>query len=275
MRNSNLLAAKINKNDKFFTQLVDIEKELSHYTDQFKGKVIYCNCDTEESNFVKYFRNNKTIKKLLYSSNDFRDNIELLKQADIVVTNPPFSLFREYIAQLMEHKKKFLVIGNMNAIICKEIFPLIKDDKLWWGYNCVRHFGIPNGKIVEGARSFWYTNLSHKNRNEKFILTKTYKGNKSDYPKYDNYDAIEVSKAINIPKDFTGIMGVPITFLDKYNPNQFKIIWQASGNTRASTDSKILDRLGYKPHDKDRGGCGIINNDKRVYSRLLIKHRKN
>lgn len=162
-----------------------------------------------------------------------------MDEADIVVTNPPFSLFREYVAILMEHKKKFLIIGNQNAITYKEIFPLIKDGKCWWGASdCVRWFGIPDWvdmkyklnqygeRIAEGARSRWWTNLDHKKRHEKLVLQKTY--NQNDYPKYDHINAIEVEKVAEIPMDYDGIMGVPITFLDKYNPSQFEIIWCSS-----------------------------------------------
>ena len=178
----------------------------------------------------------------LKEDGDFRSQecIELLKQADIVVTNPPFSLFREYIAQLVEHDKKFLVIGNMNAITYKEIFPLIKDAKLWLGPSITsgdRKFGVPdhyplnaatsgideNGQRfvrVKGVR--WFTNLDHRKRHEDLILYKKY--SPDEYPKYDNYDAINVNKTDHIPVDYAGEMGVPITFLDKYNPEQFEII---------------------------------------------------
>ena len=130
MSNKNLHKAKRNKNDEFYTQLPDIEKELGHYKKHFKNKIIYCNCDTKDSNFVKYFQDNfeaLELKELLYTHNDFRDNIALLKKADIVVTNPPFSLFRQYLAQLIEYKKKFLIIGSLNAVTYKEVFPLIKN----------------------------------------------------------------------------------------------------------------------------------------------------
>lgn len=160
----------------------------------------------------------------LKGDGDFRSQecIELLKQADIVVTNPPFSLFREYVAQLIEYNKKFLIIGNVNAITYKEIFPLIKNNQLWLGYNCTRHFLQPDGSLFETARTFWYTNLDHNKRHEKLILYKNY--SPEEYPHYDNYNAIEVSKTAEIPQDWDGVMGVPITFLDKYNPEQFEIV---------------------------------------------------
>lgn len=164
------------------------------------------------------------ILSYLDGDGDFRSDecVELLKQADVVITNPPFSLFREYIAQLIEYDKKFLVIGNVNATNYKEMFKLIMGNKLWLGYNCVRWFNTPQFGLKEGARSFWYTNLDIPKRHEEFTLFKRYKS--EEYPKYDNYDAIEVSKAVNIPYDYDGVMGVPVTFLDKFNPDQFEIL---------------------------------------------------
>ena len=172
----------------------------------------------------------------LKGNGDFRSEecIELLKEADIVVTNPPFSLFREYIATLVQYNKKFLVIGNQNAITYKEIFPLIKENKLWTGNNMVKTFRVPqvtnkncevlpNGEIIAKFGSIcWFTNLDIKKRHEEIILYKKY--NEEEFPKYDNYDAIEVSKVCEIPKDYDGIMGVPITFLYRYNPSQFEIV---------------------------------------------------
>ena len=172
----------------------------------------------------------------LKGNGDFRSEecIELLKEADIVVTNPPFSLFREYISTLVQYDKKFLVIGNQNAITYKEIFPLIKENKLWTGNNMVKIFRVPqvtnkncevlpNGDIIAKFGSIcWFTNLDIKKRHEEIILYKKY--NEEEFPKYDNYDAIEVSKVCEIPKDYDGIMGVPITFLYRYNPSQFEIV---------------------------------------------------
>ena len=167
----------------------------------------------------------------LKGDGDFRSNesIELLKQADIVVTNPPFSLFREYVDQLVKYDKKFLILGNINAISYKESFKLIKEDKMWLGYNCARHFKIPDGSLFEAARSYWYTNLDIAKRHEDIILYKKYIGNESEYPRYDNYDAIEIDQAKNIPIDYDGVMGVPITFMDKYNPEQFELLGMTSG----------------------------------------------
>ena len=283
--NKNLHKAKTAKNDEFYTLREDIDKELQYYESHFAGKVVYCNCDTEESNFYKYFVDNYDrlglagLLRMNYDSKtgdgDFRgeESIELLKQADIVVTNPPFSLFREYIAQLMEYEKKFIIVGNKNAIINKEIFPLVKDNKIWFGYTGPNEFALPGGKLTKKVNGLcrWFTNLKHKKRNEDLILYKKY--TKKDYPKYDNYDAIEVSKVKDIPVDYDGAMGVPVTFLDKYNPTQFEIVWQAAGNTRACAPEDILKRLGYKQHKEDRGGVPVING-KRKYTRILIKKRK-
>ncbi|WP_202973118.1 adenine-specific methyltransferase EcoRI family protein [Capnocytophaga canimorsus] len=178
----------------------------------------------------------------LKGDGDFRskESIELLKQADIVVTNPPFSLFREYVAQLIEYDKKFLIIGSQNAITYKEIFPLIARNKMWLGYRSGdMKFKVPEYYEERATRFWideegqkwrslgntcWFTNLDHNKRHEELILYKTYTGNEEDYPKYDNYDAINVNKVADIPMDYDGVMGVPITFLDKYNPDQFEIV---------------------------------------------------
>jgi hypothetical protein len=296
MPSKHLHKAKKNKNDEFYTQLSDIEKELKHYKNHFRGKVVYCNCDDPRvSGFFHYFSynfENLGLKKLisscyknqsmdLFSQNDseqaiyleydgdenknhvpdtdeiginsfkgdgdFRskESIELLKQADIIVTNPPFSLFREYIAQLIEYKKEFLIIGNLNAMKYGEIYPYFQSNQIWFGATMFNggaaHFiGSPDlydpekmsnpknayikdGKLywrVNGVR--WFTNLEHNKRHEELVLYSTY--NPENYPRYDNYNAIEVSKVVEIPRDYSGVMGVPISFLDKYNPNQFEII---------------------------------------------------
>jgi hypothetical protein len=229
MKNSNLHKAKQAKNNEFYTQLPDIEKELVNYKDHFKDKVIYCNCDSEESNFVKYFKANRDTlkyKRLIYTGigngGKFEDNIDLLKECDIVVTNPPFSNFREFISLMMEYDKKFLVIGSMNAITYKEIFKHIKNNKLWLGLSSPKEFRQPDNTIKKFGNICWFTNLEHNKRNEKLILYKEY--NENDYPKYDNYDAINVDNVKDIPKDYYKTIGVPITFLDKYNPKQFEIL---------------------------------------------------
>lgn len=320
--NKNLSKAKKEKNDEFYTQLTDIEKEMKHYKEHFKGKVVYCNCDDPRvSNFFHYFSYNFEslgLKKLIatcyksesieeYSTNDseqavclvyegdkdgnripdveeigvitlkgdgdFRskESIALSKEADIVVTNPPFSLFREYVSQLMKYEKKFLIVGNHNAVTNKDMFPYIQENKMWLGQSPrSMNFKIPGGEL-KSVNACWFTNLETKNRYEDLILYEKYCPDK--YPKYDNYNAIEVSKTKEIPKDYEGIMGVPITFLDKYNPDQFEILWQSSGNTRASTPSDILEKIGYTPHKEDRGGCAVLSG-KRKYSRILIKNKK-
>lgn len=187
---------------------------------------------------VKYLlQNDKNTLSILQENGDFRSKecIELLKQADIIVTNPPFSLFREYVAQLVEYKKSFLIIGNQNAITYKEIFPYLKDNKIWLGYHsggqsfCVPDLFEKNNTYIKDGIKYakfgnicWFTNLDIKKRHEELILYKYY--NAEEYPKYDNYDAINVDKMANIPCDYYGCMGVPITFLDKYNPKQFEII---------------------------------------------------
>lgn len=352
--NSRLTNAKKGKNDEFYTQLTDIEKELRYYRKHFKGKTILCNCDDPfESNFFKYFVlnfNKLGLKKLiatcyatssisnkelslskvlgndetkegrpykavvtkiydatgdggidmldvaelfkigenelteLKEDGDFRSEecLELLKEVDIVVTNPPFSLFREYVATLVEYDKKFIIIGNVNAITYKEIFPLIIDNKLWLGSNmnsgCQKFF-VPDyyplkaascGIDKDGRRFIkvngirWYTNLDIKKRHEDLILIKRY--NEDDYPKYDNYDAIEVSRVKNIPYDYEGIMGVPITFLDKYNPDQFEIL----GIDFQIKDGLLNDIIKCGWNGKlDRGYV----NGKRKYSRILVKNK--
>lgn len=239
---------------------------------------------------VRYLlQNDKNVISTL-KTGDFRDSecIELLKQTDIVVTNPPFSLFREYIGQLIDYEKKFLIIGNVNAITYKEVFPLIKENKVWLGPSITsgdRKFNVPDdyplnasscgvdddGKRyirVKGVR--WFTNLDHYKRHEELDLVCHY--SPEEYPTYYNYDGIEIGKTADIPYDFEGIMGVPITFLDKYNPEQFEIIWQACGNTRASAPNEILEILNYTPHPEDRGGCGVVKG-KRQYARILIRNK--
>ena len=330
MANKNLNAAKEAKKDEFYTQLADIENELKHYRQHFRGKVILCNCDDPyESNFFKYFANNfnafglkkliatcyngspitgqelplfaideegnekkvaykveitevadvngdgrvdladvryliqndKNVLSTLKENGDFRSRecIELLKEADIVVTNPPFSLFREYVAQLMKYEKNFIIIGNMNAITYKEIFPLIKNNLIWLGPSITsgdRKFWVPDNYelraagcgIDETGRKFirvkgvrWFTNLDHKKRHEQLILYRPY--TPEEYPIYDNYDAINVNATNDIPVDYDGVMGVPITFLDKYNPEQFEIVRFRKGN-----DDKDLSINGKCPY---------------------------
>ena len=271
-KNGNLHAAKKAKNDEFYTQLTDIEKELQHYNDFFNGKAVYCNCDHQtESNFPRYFlehfeelglerltatcymsgglgwkgekiKGGEYTVEQLDGDGDFRSDecVGLLKQADVVVTNPPFSLFREYVKQLMEYNKKFLIIGNQNAITYKEIFPYIKNNQLWLGTtnNNGMYYLVPKDyeysasykfqKVINGQQVCrvpsvcWFTNIENPRRNTPLDLYRKY--NEKDFPKYDNYDAIEVSKVTEIPEDYNGVMGVPITFLYKYCPDQFTLL---------------------------------------------------
>lgn len=271
VKNANLHKAKNAKNDEFYTQLTDVAKELMHYKKHFKDKIVFCNCDDPTwSAFWKYFHLNFAelgLKKListhydreeatykmeytggddndievgvktpLEGNGDFRNQecLDLLDECDIVVTNPPFSLFREYVAVLMEHEKKFLIIGNKNAITYKEFFPLLKDDEVWIGCNSPAEFSTPDGmtKKLNGLTR-WFTNLDVAKRHEKLILWKNY--TPEEYPKYDNYDAINVNKVSEIPCDYDGVMGVPVTFMDKYNPEQFEIVGllQSSTNEQA------------------------------------------
>ena len=331
MANSNLVlhAANRNKRDEFYTQLSDIENELRHYKEHFKGKTVLCNCDDPRvSNFFKYFTLNfealglkkviatcyKNCEPDLFSTNvsdhsvyityegdkngnkipdpsemdvlplegdgDFRSQecISLLKEADIVCTNPPFSLFREYVAQLMEYNKKFLIIGNQNAITYKEIFPLIRSNRMWLGYGFkggAAHFyseyedtasaGEHKEGMIRVSGVVWFTNLETTKRQEPLILYRTY--NPIDYPHYDNYDAIEVSKTADIPMDYDGVMGVPITFMDKYCPGQFEIVGRADANI-ANEDNEY-----YIPGFKDKGGTPMIKGEW-IYKRILIRKKQ-
>ena len=264
-KNVNLHKAKKAKNDEFYTRLEDIEAELSHYPIScFRDKVIYCPCDVgvegldiPKSNFIKYFEDNKDrlgYKKLIHTSLqegfDYRSEYcqKLFKEADVVVTNPPFSLFRDFVACLEQHNLKYIIMGNKNALTFKDIFPLIIDNKLWLGHSKMgtrRYFTVPNdyvenllatkdksnfkeinGKLCFHAPNCWFTNLDHIKRHESLLLVKKY--DPALYPRYDNYDAINVDKVSDIPYDYDGVMGVPITFLDKYNPGQFEILGSQS-----------------------------------------------
>jgi len=299
-KNQNLNKANKAKNDEFYTQISDIEKELGHYKQHFKWKTIFCNCDDpEESNFFRYFALNFQhlwLKKLISThfetekssykleitkwldlNNDFKidfkdvvkihlkqnwdfrspECIEILKESDIVITNPPFSLFREYISQLMEYNKKFLIVWNDNAITYKWIFNLIKENKVWLGYWKVKEFKQPNWNIQKFWNVGWYTNLETTKRNEELILYKNY--NENEYKIYDNYDAIEVSKVKDIPIDYSWIMWVPITFLNNYNPNQFELLWS---NRDVEQDCNLVYwRSSYI-------------NWKETFKRLFIKNKK-
>ena len=280
---NHLHSAKKNKNDEFYTRKEDIEKELKHYKKHLKGKVIYCNCDDPEwSEFFLYFKRNfdhlglkKVIsthyekdkksyfleigsggyvkRGVLKSNGDFRspECIEFLKEADIVITNPPFSLFREYIAQLMEYKKKFLIVGNINATTYETLKDYFKENKVWFGYSGrLSGFKVEKlneNKIIKILGVVWWTNMEHSKRNEKLHLWNKYDPEKM--VKYDNYEAINVNKTVEIPDDYFDPIGVPITFLEKHNPEQFEIleIW---------------------------GGNRMKINNKTLFSRIIIKRRR-
>lgn len=336
--NRSFSAAKASKQDEFYTQLSDIEKELKHYKPHFKGKTVYCNCDDPRiSNFFHYFSYNfrqlglkkviatcyKNQQRDLFSQNnsehaiyleyggggkknapvpdpedigikhlkedgDFRsaESVALLKKADIVVTNPPFSLFREYVAQLVEHDKKFVIVGNQNAISYKEIFNLIIENKVWLGTKSGdMAFRVPDYYEARETRYWvdeqgqkwrslgnacWFTNLDIARRHEEMILYKQYRP--EDYPTYANYDAIEVSKASDIPADYDGPMGVPVTFLDKYNPDQFSIL--GSSRTLGKPMAEVAEKGTYS-----QGGPRFYLPDgrggyRRLYDRIVIQHKK-
>ena len=347
--NKNLHQAKNAKKDEFYTQLADIENELKHYKDHFRGKTVFCNCDDPRvSNFFHYFSHrfeSLGLKKLittcyknqnmdLFSTHenekavmleyngdkngdktpnaeeigiielegdgDFRsaESIELLKQADIVVTNPPFSLFREYLDQLMEYDKKFIILGNMNAITYRDVFKYIKDDRLWLGPSITsgdREFQVPEDyemkasgqRIDESGKKFirvkgvrWFTNLDHSKRHEELDLFKEY--TPEEYPKYYNFNAINIDKTKEIPCDYAGAMGVPITFLDKYNPDQFEILGLGISNSGIEAGVKPYEPE-HKKYRKEVQKRGAVDGDlyfvkngvvEVPYARILIKNKK-
>lgn len=338
-RNHDFQDAKQAKKDEFYTQLADIEKEMSNYHSHFEGKVVYLNCDDPRvSNFFSYFAthfeelglkrliatcykssdpnnfsrvNSHEAVKLEYDGarsghgapgvdeigvtplegdGDFRsaESVELLKQADIVVTNPPFSLFREYVAQLIEYDKQFIILGNMNALTYKEIFPLFQNDQMWYGPSIRsgdREFGVPDdypltaagtrvdehGKKyvrVKGVR--WFTNLDYPGRYRDLELTEVYRP--SAYPRYANFDAIEVGKTAQIPADYEGLMGVPITFIDKYNPDQFEIV--GSSRSMGQRMSEVAAKGTYQ-----EGGPRFYlplgrNGYRRMYDRIVVRNKR-
>lgn len=312
--NRKLQQAKVSRNDEFYTQLEDIEKELAFYEGLFRDKTVFCNCDNPSlSAFWKYFhmnfeqlglkkltathyeKENKSYKMeyaggldmniktgsrtVLLGDGSFQspECLKLLNEADIVVTNPPFSLFREYIKTLVEYEKKFLILGNMNAVTYKEIFPLIRDNRIWYGasiHSGDREFEIPPGydeispsyRVDEQGRRYvrvngvrWFTNLNYARRHEMLDLKKVYKP--ADYPKYDNYDAVNVNKTADIPADYDGAMGVPISFLDKYCPDQFDIL----GLSSSSRENTGPCHLG--------GSTRAFIQGKPIYARIFIRKR--
>jgi hypothetical protein len=259
------------------------------FSQNLDEQAVYCIYEGTDRADDKYTDYDTFIKQnewgVLKGDGDFRspECIELLKQADIVCTNPPFSLFREYVAQLIEYEKKFIIIGNINAATYKEIFALFKGNKIWLGqsiHSGDREFGVPDSypldaagfRVGEDGKKYirvkgvrWFTNLDYKELHEDLILFKNY--NKKEYPKYDNYDAIDVSETKNIPQDYDGVMGVPITFLDKYNPDQFEII---DGLNRYT----LLDAAGVNQWAKDNHLHLTEINGKSTYFRVLIKRKQ-
>lgn len=296
--NDNLHNALKAKNDEFFTFYEDIEKECSNYIPHFADKIIYLNCDNEDSQFWKYFFTNFTsfgLKQLIATYLDKEDitykiwsddgiNIhriplmgvgdfsseecqEILKTADIVITNPPFSRFREMVTLILRHEKKFLLIGNENTFASTEIFPLIKDNLIWTGFNKVRQFLQPDGSTKEFGNICWFTNLTI-NKEIPFVpLTAKY--SQENYPFYDNFEAINVDRVDLIPCDYDGVMGIPVSYLNKYNPKQFEIVGLAAGNTKTN---KLNFEVPYTPHELDRGGCGVVKGV-RKYSRVFVKRK--
>ena len=242
---------------------------------------------------ISLIKNENNTLTRLEGDGDFRSKecIDLLKQSDIVVTNPPFSLFREYVAQLIEYDKKFLIIGNDNCRTYREIFKLIKENRLWCGYNHVKEFLKSDKTRQQFGNVSWYTNLENKKRNEEIILYKKY--NPKEYPKYDNYDAVEVSKISDIPIDYAGVMGVPITLLDKYNPEQFEIIgitksWDATCRVKMYPKQIQVDKGIEREVAKLNDGA-VLKLEKpidktyykvdkeyfsQLYVRILIKNKK-
>lgn len=307
--NTNLHAAKVVKNDEFYTRYEDIEKELMEYKkprNQWRGKKIFCNCnDGLESNFVKFFIDNfevlgiesltainyveggKATKYVvdgdrnedgfidmsdvvtaeLSGDGSFMSNesVEELKKCDIVVTNPPFSVFRDFVAVVRQYGKDFCVIGSKNAITYKEFFPLLKSGEVHVGNTNVQNFIQPDNSIKKFGNIGWFTTLRTRKSLEPLPLTATYytdTNRREEYPKYDNYDAIEVGKVVDIPKDYFGVMGVPITFLDKWCPEQFEVLGWSRHNDLGMDG-------GYWT-----GGCADATiNGKQVYRRILIKRR--
>lgn len=228
--NRNLIEAKLNQDDEYYTQYDDVEKELENYKSHFVGKTVYCNCDGSESNFVKYFNNNfqtLQLKDSFYSSKDFRGHksTELLKMSDIVVTNPPFSLFRTYVEQLVKYNKKFLIIGPLLASKYKNIMPLMMAGEIWFGCGTVSCFTRPDGSVASLGNTCWYTNLEPDTTVKRTLpLCRNYVGNEHLYPKYDNFDAIEVSRVADLPKGFQGVACVPISYMPKHDPDRYEIL---------------------------------------------------
>lgn len=234
----------------------------THYDENGKAYKIWIDDDTTGDGFID---DGDAQQEELEGNGDFRspECIEILKECDIVCTNPPFSLFREFIDVIVSEHKKFLIIGNKNAITYEDFFSLLKNNEAWIGYNNVKEFRQPDGSIKKFGNIGWFTNLDVTKRHEKMILTKKY--DSKVYPKYDNYDAINVDRVVDIPSDYDGVMGVPITFLDKYNPEQFEVI----GHTHCKDKSPKVEALRT---DINHTHGGMING-KEKYMRILIRRK--
>lgn len=229
----------------------------THYDENGKAYKIWIDGDTSSDGYID---DGDALQEDLTGNGDFRspECIEILDECDIVCTNPPFSLFREFVSLLVTHKKQFLIIGNQNAFTYKEIFHLIHKDIIWTGYNMVKQFFQPDGSIKEFGNVCWFTNMMTNKRSEEIVLTKKYADNPDAYPQYDSCEAIDVSRVVNIPFDYYGVMGVPITFLDKYNPNQFEIL---------GLDDPNLVYPNWR-------GRGPDLNGKTIYRRVMVRRKK-
>lgn len=289
----NLHKAQKRKNDEFYTLYKDVENECSLYAEYYKDKIIYCNCDTTNSNFYKYFVNNfnkfhlkkvicsyynpngesykteydgktTTVVKLIGNGSFYNEeSIEILKQSDVIVTNPPFSHFRGYIKQLLEYNKQFLIVGNLNAVAYKEIFPYIKSNKIQTGVNSIQQFLTPENTIKKFGNILWFTNINTNNTRRKFLkLNKVF--NENEYPMYDNYKIINVDKLKDIPKNYYGVIGVPITLLTKYNPNQFEIL-----DLRGYCNNNIINNLYVAESNLPKSD--VYLNGKCLYKRVFVK----
>ena len=266
--NSNLHRAKRNQRDEFLTQMVDVEAELQHYKEHFIDKTVYCNCDDADSSFVKYFQQNDVgIKRLIHTSYnhetnqvDFRSqqSVELLEQADVVVTNPPFSLFREHIGQLINHDKLFLVLGHQTAVASHPILQQLVDGRVWLGVNNddSKWFKVPDDysvptasdmKTVDGSKyiklrsTCWYTNMKHDRTPEPLKLTSEY--SPELYPTYVGSGAINVDRLANIPADYYGVMGVPITIFKRHNPDQFEILGEVGSKVVVEVNGELKQKF--------------------------------
>ncbi len=288
----------------FFEMKSPLYDERLHET---RGKLFTLTHDTDGSGHID--TDDIEFSGYLEGDGDFRSDevCKLRDEADIIITNPPFSQFRDFLAWIIDANKQFVIIGNVNAITYKEVFPLIKDNLVWLGYSIHsgdRKFNVPDDYplvaagcgIDQDGRKYirvkgvrWFTNIDHGGRHEKLLLdtfAHNLKYNKKlrkkldlyneiEYPHYDNYDAIEVPYTECIPSDYDGVMGVPITFIDKYCPEQFEIIWQASGNAYANAPKKILEELKFDPSVKYGGGLGApVINGNATYARIMIRSKK-